>query len=78
MGYSNFKIEPLIKKRLKLFNQYKKIMSNIKGIKMFEPIKDSKPNHWLISFRLEKILAKFQKILNYLNKNKVFQDRYGN
>ena len=48
-------------------------MSKIDGIKMFEPIKGSKPNHWLISFRLEKNLAKFQKkILNFLNKNKVF------
>ena len=40
-------------------------MSNIKGIKMFEPIKDSKPNHWLISFRLEKIWQNFKKILNF-------------
>lgn len=74
LGYSQIlRLNYLLKKRLRLFNQYKKVMSKINGIKMFEPIKDSNPNHWLISFRLEKNLAKFQKkILNYLNKNKVF------
>ena len=74
LGYSQIlRLKYLLKKRSKLFYKYKTIMSKIDGIKMFTPIKESKPNHWLISFQLEKKFSKFQKkILSSLNKKKVF------
>ena len=74
LGYSQIlRLNYLLKKRSKLFYKYKTIMSKIDGIKMFAPIKESKPNHWLISFQLEKKFSKFQKkILSSLNKKKVF------
>ena len=74
LGYSQIlRLNYFLEKRFKLFNKYKSTMSKIDGIKMFVPIKDSKPNHWLISFRLENKFSKYQrKILNFLNNNKVY------
>ncbi len=74
LGYSQIlKLNYLLKKRSILFDRYKNTMSKIDGIEMFVPIKDSKPNHWLISFRLENKFGKYQKkILNFLNNKKVF------
>lgn len=74
LGYSQIlRLNYLLKKRSKLFNQYKNVISKINGIKIFIPIKNSKPNHWLISFRLEKGFSKYQrKILNFFNYNKVY------
>ena len=49
------------------------MLSKINGVEFFQPIKKSKPNHWLISLRLDNKFIKFQKkILNFLNLNKVF------
>ena len=53
--------------------------SSVKEIQMYKPIKDSKPNHWLMSFRLDKKYANQQsKILNYLIKKKIFVRLPGN
>ena len=74
LGYSQIlRLNFLIKKRERLFNRYKQTIAKIDGVNLYAPIKDSRPNHWLISIRLENEFIKTQKkILNYLNKNKVF------
>ncbi len=74
LGYSQIlRLNYFLKKRLNLFNKYSKILSQIDGIKMYKPLFDSKPNHWLISFRLDLNYSKLQsKILNFLVKKKIF------
>ncbi len=74
LGYSQIlRLNHILKKRLRLYNQYKLMFSKIRGAEIFKPIKKSKPNHWLISIRLDRKLIKSQKkILNFLNKNKIF------
>ena len=74
LGYSQIlRLNQILKKRSRLYNRYKSIFSKIEGVKIYKPIKESNPNHWLISFKLDDKLIKFhKKILNFLNKNKVY------
>ncbi len=74
LGYSQIlRLNHILKKRLSLYNRYKMMFSKIEGTKIFKPIRGSKPNHWLISIKLDNKFIKFQrKILIFLNKNKIF------
>ena len=74
LGYSQIlRLKYILKKRATLYKKYKIIISKIKNVKIFTPIKDSNPNNWLISLRLDEKICKSQvKILNFLNKQKVF------
>ena len=74
LGYSqSLRLNYFLKKRSNLFNKYSKIFSKIDEVEMFRPVSRSKPNHWLISFRLIAKYSKLQsKILNFLIKKKIY------
>ena len=74
LGYSQIlRLNYFLKKRSSLFNRYSKVFSNIEGVKMYKPLSKSKPNHWLISFRLDSKYSKFQsRILEFLIKKKIY------
>lgn len=74
LGYSQvLRLNYFLKKRQILFNNYLKGFSEIQEARIHKPLTGSNPNHWLISFRLDKKFSKTQsRILSLLIKKKIY------
>ena len=74
LGCAQFKkLKFILKKKRKIFKEYKDIFKDLPNLKILSENKFSKSNYWLQTLILENFTKKFKEnLLNYSNKKKVF------